>query len=662
MKITASALALIFLFSLVGCRGVTVKDEAYTFNTYVQASPKNWSKHSWESQADAMVQAYCEMGLVDIAMGENGGFEWVFEMARDITDVTDEATLEQRRRWNITQSDGRMFKISLNREARWEDGTKIDADTYIYSMQQLLSPKMKNSRADLYISGENAIYNADKFQAGKVQWQEVGLYKQDDHTLIYVTKHRQSRFGFFMAVSSNWIVHPVLYEGGKEEKGGRVITNYGTAAQYYMSYGPYRLASFEKDKQMQFVKNECWYGWSDGAHEGQYQTGKIKVSIIADRATVMQMFQRGELDTMELTYDELATYAGDENLQVTPQSYTMRFSFNTNIGVLAGLEQQRGDGSNLRILSNKSFRRAISLCFDRQAWCDNATAGHYPQVALLGDMYIYDAENDPDSVYRDTKQAMQAIVNAYGVRYGEGQRYQTLEQAYRGISGYDIVKARELFSLAFKQSVAEGLYTKGQRVVIHVGASASAPTAELEKQERMFNAFLDNGTKGTELEGLVRVKYIYSLADRYGDTASGIRECCYGGLGGAAFFPYRGLNSYIDAAHAVGGRIVEGGFEADKVMLEITGDFGSGVETVRKSLLEWNRAITKDGQYFDAPHSVRLTVLAGIEQRILEEAHCFPVSVSSSLSVHSDKIRYGSGVYNVMYGFGGVRHMTYNYG
>lgn len=657
IKSTAFVLTLIFLFSLVGCRGV-VKDEACTLNTYVQASPKNWSKHSWESQADAMVQSYCEMGLVDIAMGADGGFEWVFEMASDITDVTGKATLEQRSRWNITESDGRMFKISLNKKAQWEDGRKIDAQTYIYSMQQLLSPKMKNSRADVYIAGENAIYNADKFQAGKVQWQDVGLYKEDDYTLIYVTKHRQSRFGFFMAVLSNWIVHPELYEGGKEEKGGRVITNYGTAAQYYMAYGPYRLASFEKDKQMQFVKNESWYGWNDGLHEGQYQTRKIRVNIIADRATVMQMFQRGELDTMELTYDELATYAGDENLQITPQSYTMRFSFNTSPSVLARLEGQREDGSNLRILSNISFRRAISLCFDRQVWCDNATAGHYPQVALLGDMYIYDAEK-PDSVYRDTEQAMQAIVNAYGVRYGEGQRYQTLEQAYRGISGYDIIKARELFSLAFEQSVADGIYTKGQRVVIHVGASASAPTAELEKQERMFNAFLENGTEGTELEGLVRVKYIYNLADRYGDTASGIRECCYGGLGGAAFFPYRGLNSYIDAAHAVGGRIVEGGFDAEKIMLDITSDFGNGTETVRKSLLHWNRAITQDGQYFDAPHSVRLAILAGMEQCILEQAHCFPVSVSSSLSVHSNKISYGARTYNVMYGFGGLRHMTY---
>ncbi len=653
----------VFLLTVLlwGCSGAALTAYEYTFNTYVQAGPKNWSCHNWETQADALVQSYCEMGLVDIVMGADGNFEWAFEMARDITDVTHLASEPQRQKWNITQPDGRMFKISLNPDAAWQDGTPINADTYIYSMQQLLSKSMKNTRSDLYRTGENAIFNAEKWYCGQAEWCDVGLYKLDDYTLMYVTAQRQTMFAFLMAVSYNWIVYEPLYEQGKRQMGGRTVTDYGTDGKSYMAYGPYALVSFEKDKQLIFQRNESWYGYKDGAHRGQFQTKSIRVSILPDKATVMQMFQKGELDVMQLSYDDIDVLGQSDGIKITPQSYSMRFSFNTDLEVLKKLESSRNDGNNLQILANTDFRRAISLCFDRESWCREATAGHYPQVGLLSDTYYYDIQNHADSVYRNTPQAMQAIIDLYGIKYGQGARYESLEDAYKSVSGYDITQAKRYFDSAFENAVKDGTYNIGQRVVIHIGASASAQTAELSKQERMFNTFLENGTKGTGFEGLVSVKYVYNLSDRYGDTASGIRECCYGGLGGAAFFPYRGFNSYIDDKHAVGGRVVEGNFKPKEIMLDITCNFDDTCQkTVTKSLYDWNKSINGDGQYCGAPHDVKLSILAAMEKCILENAHLIPVTVSSSITVLSDKIKYGSDEYNVMYGFGGVRHMTYN--
>ncbi|HCO61994.1 MAG TPA: hypothetical protein DIT49_00565, partial [Clostridiales bacterium] len=50
-----------------------------------------------------------------------------------------------------------MFEIALNPDAKWQDGSVINADSYIYSMKQLLNSKMRNYRANLYISGESAV-------------------------------------------------------------------------------------------------------------------------------------------------------------------------------------------------------------------------------------------------------------------------------------------------------------------------------------------------------------------------------------------------------------------------------------------------------------------------------------------------------------------------
>ena len=103
---------------------------------------------------------------------------------------------------------------------------------------------------------------------------------------------------------------------------------------------------------------------------------------------------------------------------------------------------------------------------------------------------------------------MRGIVNFYGLTYGEGQRYETLEEAYRACTGFDLDKARELFTIAYNKAIEQGIYTDGQNIVINVGAARGASTNELVKQEKKFNDFLAAGTQGTPLEGKVSVIYL----------------------------------------------------------------------------------------------------------------------------------------------------------
>jgi len=745
-----------------------VGEKTFTLNDYVSASPNNWNVHAWVTNGDQYIHSYAEMGLVDVAMKSEGEYEWVYEMATNIEDITASATDAEKAKWNITegQTSGRMFKISLNPNAKWANGTPINADTYVYSTQQLLSSEMKNTRADLYWSGENAIFNGEQWfrqdeigaksfaklgklnmttteaiaagydlyvdiwgfwsiktedgsmysgitdetlirdpsvpegEAGdwisskeiydayfapgcayesyaadyvyyvegtieKIDWEDVGFYKVDDYTVVYVTANVQSMFNFLISAGSNWIVYEDLYEQYKEtnETTGLTITKYGTSLDSYMSYGPYKLASFERDKQFTFVKNENWYGWTDGKHEGQYQTTNIKVDVLTEQETILQMFVKGELDGAALTSSDLETYGASDYLLKTPETYTMKFSFNTNLDVLKKLEQERNDGTTIQILANANFRKAMSWAFDRETWCKEVTAGEIPQLSLLSNLYFYDVENNPNSVYRNSKQAMQGIVDYYGIKYGEGERYATLEEAYAAISGYDVEKAKELFTTAYNEAIADGTYVDGTPIVIQVGAAKGAETAELTKQEKKFNDFLKAATVGTPLEGKVSVKYFYNLNDRYADCSDGIRECCYGGLGGAAFYPYRCFNSYIDETQAVGGKITEGNFDPYAVSFEITYDFnGDGTaETLTKNMFDWNASITEGGEYFAADHDLKLTVLSAIERNILEAGHCFPITVTASVAMYSKQIKYATLNYNMMYGYGGTRLMTYNF-
>ncbi|MBO4330445.1 MAG: hypothetical protein J5827_00040, partial [Oscillospiraceae bacterium] len=174
-RLTALSAALAsVLFLLHGCAGsppvvetdtpvqTTPEPDKYTLNECFPVAPSSWNPHSWKYYIDEYVSHYTEMPLVDISVADDGvNFEWVYEMAVSVSDVT--SGYEFRDRYGITENEGRVYKIELNPAACWEDGTPITAETYIYSMRELLSPQMDNPRASVYCDNSIAIYNAKSY-------------------------------------------------------------------------------------------------------------------------------------------------------------------------------------------------------------------------------------------------------------------------------------------------------------------------------------------------------------------------------------------------------------------------------------------------------------------------------------------------------------------
>ena len=85
------------IFSMVATAAAEGEDE-YTLHLSMTASPINWNPHAWEMSNESDMMSYIEMPLVDVSIAEDGvNFEWVFEGATDLEDVT--ATLEGREKW-----------------------------------------------------------------------------------------------------------------------------------------------------------------------------------------------------------------------------------------------------------------------------------------------------------------------------------------------------------------------------------------------------------------------------------------------------------------------------------------------------------------------------------------------------------------------------------
>ena len=121
MKKTLSILlALVMVLGLAVMKPASAAEAPeYTYHLSMAASPINWNPHAWEMSNESTLMGFIEMPLVDVSIAEDGvNFEWVFEGATDLEDVT--ATLEGREKWLTPDKDGNLptekliYKISLN--------------------------------------------------------------------------------------------------------------------------------------------------------------------------------------------------------------------------------------------------------------------------------------------------------------------------------------------------------------------------------------------------------------------------------------------------------------------------------------------------------------------------------------------------------------------
>ena len=753
----------------------------YTYNTYSTSLGNNWNPHTWETSADDAILGYlsspfCTMQAENT---EDGIYQWVYEMATEINDVT--ATHQEdltKYAVNIGDADpstiteGYVFEIKLNPNAKWEDGTPINADSYITSMKYLLDPEMLNYRANLYYAGESAVAGGNAYyysrtegywvpvdslgfesnqaaldagvklaidmhnfwglagckdEAGNEcpQWVEitdetkyrdeaveegkdgdwisaadiwadyaayfdaadyaqycaawkvndnmnvdfestVGCYKVDDYTINYVCENKIDFNYFLTSCTSTWLVYEPYYTQGFDTTGKLKTTNYGTDMSNTMSYGPYKLESLQKDKQIVFTQNPNWYGWEEqpngalisktpykvnGESVQRYQTTRIVIDVMDDDAA-KQAFLKGELTEWAPTPEDLPDYAASEQLYKAEETYTMSFFFHTKLEDLKIMDESKGN-TNSVVLSNVNFRKAFSFAINRDEWV-TATAGFKPSFGLMNDLYHYDFYNDPTSSYRSSEPAMQAICDLYGVQYGEGTPYATLKDAYKSINGYNLTLAQELMKQACDELVADGLYKAGDPIVIRIGYKKGALDSADNKQVELMNKYINAAAEGSGF-GHITLEALGNINDRYGDTAKGEYAIGYGAWGGAALYPFRNFQVYCDTEQY---SIHEAGCwdpSTETFTINVNG------EDVTMTWQEWSRSMIGAGRFAGESNDVKLQITAAMEKAYLEFYYRIPLATSTTCTLLAYKAKYITPDYNLAYGWGGLELMTYNY-
>ena len=128
---------LLLLLSAAGCGKEPVPER--TLRTSVTAPAANWSSQGWSTQEEGRLASLLSVPLCQPVPKDTrtGEYQWAFLAAEEIRDVTGDHP-EELARFGKSAA-GAVYEIVLRQGLTWEDGTPIDADTYLYSMNALLS-------------------------------------------------------------------------------------------------------------------------------------------------------------------------------------------------------------------------------------------------------------------------------------------------------------------------------------------------------------------------------------------------------------------------------------------------------------------------------------------------------------------------------------------
>lgn len=256
-----------------------------------------------------------------------------------------------------------VWNIELRRGYCWENGEEITADDFVYSMQQLLDPKATNRQATIIASSAYApIKNANEYFLGKCTWKDVGIKKLDDYNLQLTTSRKVSAELIMRTFETPYtmLVYKPMYEAARNENG---TSAYGTSLDNFMSAGPFSLTAWEPDAKYTFTTN------SDYIFAHLYSIEGINVSVISNSITATELFLKGKLDYLSISYAEWERFEDD------PREY--EFWGNSLQYMFINL----GNPNQNRLFGNINFRKALYYGADRVELAE--TIGAIPATRLV---------------------------------------------------------------------------------------------------------------------------------------------------------------------------------------------------------------------------------------------------------------------------------------
>jgi oligopeptide transport system substrate-binding protein len=328
------------------------------------------------------------------------------------------------------ENQGMKWQIQLKTNLSFHDGTSIDAETFIYTYQQLLNPLLKNQNAFIFydedflnVANAKTYYEqtSDDYASNLVPFESVGIELVDDYTFNLVLNEAKTQREVMEILSNSItsVVHPVKFEESKNEDG--TLSNYGVDIHTLMTYGPYKINEWVNDTHIHLSKDETHYASS------QYAIENLSFMMLEDLSEALTLFNNDELDFTKLTNFQFEQMQNHENIKLMSDSNVFRLAFSID----------RPTKVN-PIMQYEAFRHAIYFAVNRELLVETIYHQNIPVQGFLSNIHYGNKENTV--TYRQSTQG-QEVLNAF-----QPSTY-----------GFDPVLAKTLFDQAYAEAILDGV-------------------------------------------------------------------------------------------------------------------------------------------------------------------------------------------------------------
>ena len=514
----------------------------------------------------------------------------------------------------------------------------------------------------------------------------VGVIALSDYELLIVLD--KSLEGFYLLYNlsglTNNLVKTDLYDSCLKMEvgaGGEEVwsSTYGTTLETSVSFGPYVISSFLADQNMHFVKNENWWGYTDGKHIYQdpedekyyqmYQTTEIDLQVVAEANVRKSMFMAGQLMTYGLQSEDYATLRYSDYCHATPGTTIFFLILNGHKESIENRENAADFDKtkfDLEMLTNTAFHQALGLSYDKDLFAATISPSRSGAFGIIGKGYIYDPESGAQ--YRDTDQAKKVLCDFYGVDY---TKYPSLDAAVDAITGFDVEQARVYFNQAFQEGLAAGFITdeNGDGIcdqTIEIEYCISQDSDFMTQTINYLNQKVQEVAEKTPFNGKIIFVKSAPYADWDQKIKEGLSDTVLGGWNGSAMDPFGLTDLYTNPSY----QYDAAWYDATKIDLTINVPV-NGVDTdVTMTLRQWSNVLngsaeTVNGVEYNygsgqADVETRLDILAACEGKILESYNYLPMLQDGSMALLSQQVYYVRDEYNPVMGRGGLAYTKYN--
>jgi len=442
-----------------------------------------------------------------------------------------------------------------------------------------------------------------------VAWESVGIYEVEGENAIVVCLDKTYNFLTEDGELSVWapyymsglpVVHREKYEASKKapEEGATLWTsNYNSNLETTASWGPYKLVEFEAGSHYKLVKNENWYGWNMEQYKNQYNITAINCRMVKEFNDKWLGFLAGEYDDASLQTENVGDYLNSKYVYFTSTSTgTFGMQLYSNLDVL------KNSANNNGILAIKEFRQAFNLALNRNDVVEKIWPGSsIPCFGLVNVAYYYDIENAPEledgGQYRNTKQAKEGILRAYGFVQAEDGTWSTgtltgldLDDAYDSLTGYNPTLAKEKLNEAIAELTANADkygYDASKPITIVYGSSTD--NAKQRQRAEYIQTLLNDLSKGTALEGKINIVFDASAGDQWAEAfRSGATQIGFGyGFSGNAFDPFDIVGAFVNPDDQLNYHMYWDTSAIDMTLTMPEGDYAGAGETITMSVQNW---------------------------------------------------------------------------